>query len=122
MTTIHGHFDGKRVVLDEPLPVALAVGQRVRVILDSAADPTGSTPPTSPKSIAERTSEPSFSPHADPVAALMQGEPFDERDALAIDPLDAVPSDFVRNPGSAAGEITISDDFDETPKEFKDYL
>jgi len=73
MTTIHGHFDGKRVVLDEPLPVTLAVGQRVRVVLDSAADPTGSTPPTSQKSIAERASEPSFSPHADPVAALMQG-------------------------------------------------
>jgi hypothetical protein len=33
-----------------------------------------------------------------------------------------VPSDFVRRPGSGAGEIRMADDFDETPHEFRDYL
>lgn len=52
----------------------------------------------------------------------MNGVPFDERDALHIDPPDAVPADFVRQPGSGAGEIRMSDDFDETPDDFKEYL
>jgi hypothetical protein len=63
-----------------------------------------------------------FTPYADSTAALMGGGAFDERDALHIDPLDAVPADFVRKPGSGAGEITMADDFDETPDDFKDYL
>jgi hypothetical protein len=52
----------------------------------------------------------------------MNGETWDEKDALNIDPLDAVPADFVRKPGSGAGEIKMSDDFDETPDDFKEYL
>lgn len=34
MTSIKGHFDGHGIVLDEP--AMLAVGQEVRVIVDSA--------------------------------------------------------------------------------------
>jgi hypothetical protein len=34
MTSIKGHFDGKAVVLDEPPPFPLAVGQVVRVIAE----------------------------------------------------------------------------------------
>ena len=97
MLSIKGHFDGKSVVLDEP--AKLQVGQSVRVVVDSA-----------------------FSPHRDSVAELMNGEAFDERDALHIDPLDATPPDFVRQPGSGAGEIWMADDFDETPDDFKDYM
>lgn len=125
MSSIKGHFDGKAVVLDEP--ASLAVGQQVRVVVDSPD--ANEAPPTPRKSRAGfdgGTSggmfEQSFTPHADPTAALMRGEPFDERDALHIDPLDAVPCDFIRQPGSGAGEIKMADDFDETPDEFKEYL
>ena len=48
----------------------------------------------------------------------MIGDEWDESAALHIDPLDAVPADFVRRPGSGAGEITMADDFGETPEEF----
>jgi hypothetical protein len=43
MTSINGHFDGKSVVLDETPPLTLAIGQRVRVIVDSSA-PVNETP------------------------------------------------------------------------------
>lgn len=34
MTSIKAHFDGAAVVFDEPPPLALAIGQAVRVIVD----------------------------------------------------------------------------------------
>jgi hypothetical protein len=37
MTSIKGHFDGQAVVLDEPLPLGLTVGQQVRVVVDAPA-------------------------------------------------------------------------------------
>lgn len=120
MSSIKGHFDGNTVVLDEP--ASLAVGQPVRVIVDSSLDENADAPPRSLRGVAKGMFEQSFTPHADPTAALMHGEPFDERNALDIDPLDAVPPDFVRQPGSGAGEIKMADDFDETPDEFKEYL
>lgn len=109
MYWIKGHFDGKAVVLDEP--VALAIGQQVRVVVEPASSKS------SPLQVHS-----AFSPHRDSTAELMYGEAHDERDALHIDPLDAVPPDFIRQPGSGAGEIKIADDFDETPDDFKDYV
>jgi hypothetical protein len=38
MTSIKAHFDGAAVVLDEPPPLALAIGQAVRVIVDPSLD------------------------------------------------------------------------------------
>ena len=38
MTSIKAHFDGDTVVLDEPPPLTLAVGQAVRVIVDPSLD------------------------------------------------------------------------------------
>ena len=106
MVTLNAHFDGKTIVPDEP--VSFPTNQKLRITIeaiDQAIEPAAI-----------------FSPHADPVVALMVGDTFDERDALHIDPLFAVPADFVRQPGSGAGEIHLSDDFDETPDGFKDYL
>jgi hypothetical protein len=99
MTSIRGHFDGTAVVLDEP--AALVVGQPVRVIVE--ADNV-------------------FSPWTAGIAALCDDGAWDESVVLHIDPLDAVPADFVRRPGSAAGKIMMADDFAATPDEFKDYL
>lgn len=101
MVKLNAHFDGKVIVPDEPL--SLPPNQKLRISIE----PIGNGHV--------------FSPHADPTAALMMGEPLDERDALHIDPLDAVPADFVRRPGSGVGEIKIASDFDETPEDFKDY-
>ena len=39
MTSIKGHFDGNGIVLDEP--VALEIGQAVRVIVDQSHDGNG---------------------------------------------------------------------------------
>jgi hypothetical protein len=51
----------------------------------------------------------------------MNGQEWDERQAIHVDPLEQVPPDFVRKPGSGAGEIKMAPDFDETPDDFKDY-
>ena len=58
-----------------------------------------------------------FSPHPDPMITLMTGDALDERDAVQIKPLDGIPPDFVRKPGSGAGQIKIAADFDATPQE-----
>ncbi len=51
MSSIKGHFDGKAVVLDEP--VSLAVGQQVRIIVDSSESADANrTPPAPRKSLA----------------------------------------------------------------------
>ena len=55
-------------------------------------------------------------------ASLMNSDQWDESAAFHIDPLDAVPADFVRRPGSAAGQIKMADDFEATPDGFEDYL
>ena len=102
MVTLNAHYDGKAIVPDEPL--ALAPNQKVRISVEPIGPNTG------------------FTPHTDLTAALMTGDTWDERDALHIDPLDATPADFVRRPGSAAGQIQMSDDFNETPAEFGDHL
>ena len=39
-----------------------------------------------------------------------------------LERVDPIPPDFVRRPGSAAGQIEMSDDFNETPDDFKEYL
>jgi len=118
MVTLNAHFDGKTIVPDEP--VSFPTNQKLRITIEAIEQPI-QQPIQQP---IDQPIEPAaiFSPHADPAAALMVGEPFDERDALHIDPLFAVPADFVRQPGSGAGEIHLSDDFDETPDGFKDYL
>ncbi len=61
-----------------------------------------------------------FAPLVDIAATIMNGDDSDELAALHIDPLDAVPADFVRHAGSAAGQIKIADDFDTT--HFGEYL
>ena len=38
MTSIKAHFNGDTVVLDEPPPPTLAIGQAVRVIVDPSLD------------------------------------------------------------------------------------
>ncbi len=43
MTTLKAHFDGNAFVLDEALPCPLAVGQEVRVIIQTPRAET--TPP-----------------------------------------------------------------------------
>lgn len=107
--SIKGHFDGHAVVLDEP--ASLPVGQAVRVtVIESSEDVT--TP---------GSQSGSFSPHVDVTTLLMNGEEWDERQAIHVDPLERVPPDFVRKPGSAAGQIQMTPDFDETPDDFKDY-
>ena len=107
MPSIKGHFDGSGIVLDEPPPATLAVGQAVRVVVDA------------PESAAPA---PAFTPFVEMTATLMTGDDWDEGVALHVDSLDRVPADFVRRPGSAAGQVTMADDFDRTPEEFKDYL
>jgi hypothetical protein len=104
MSYIKAHFDGDRVVLDEP--ASLAVGQQVRVVTESAKAASG----------------PHFTPLVDMTATLMSGDEWDESTALHVDPLDMVPSDFVRHPGSAAGQIKMADDFNATPDEFEEYV
>jgi hypothetical protein len=112
MTPLKGHFDGAAIILDDP--AELAVGQPVHVILIGK----GSSPATTAM---VPTSFP-FDPHPDPTVGLMTGSPLDERDAVHIDPLDQVPSDFVRQPGSGRGEVRLADDFDATPAGFEDDL
>lgn len=34
MTTLNGHFDGKRIVLDEPIPEGTPANARVRVVIE----------------------------------------------------------------------------------------
>jgi hypothetical protein len=116
MPAIKGHFDGTGVVLDEP--ASLQVGQPVRVI----AEPLGDDLPRSRPGPATGTFESSFSPHADATGALMNGDALDEREAVHVDPLDRVPPDFIRKPGSGAGEIKMTADFETTPNDFEEYL
>lgn len=107
--SIKGHFDGHAVVLDEP--ASLAVGQAVTVTaVDSPADVQTPGAQKIP-----------FSPHVDPTTMLMNAEEWDERQAIDLDPLERVPLDLVRKPGSAAGQFQVPPDFDETPEDFKDY-
>ena len=58
----------------------------------------------------------------DPSDAIAPIDGDDESAALHIDPLDALPSDFVRRPGSAAGQISMTEDFNATPDELGEYL
>jgi hypothetical protein len=50
MTSIKGHFDGTSIVLDEPPPRTLAVGQVVSVIVETA-------PPANPDELRRRADE-----------------------------------------------------------------
>ena len=36
--TLKAHFDGKQIVLDEPLPPGLAANTPVRVVIDNGSD------------------------------------------------------------------------------------
>ncbi|HRK31708.1 MAG TPA: hypothetical protein PLD59_11570 [Tepidisphaeraceae bacterium] len=98
---LNAHFDGKVIIADEP--VALAPNQRIRVTVE----PIDSCS--------------SFAPHPDSTADLAAGDPLTERDITHVNLLDAVPPGFVRKPGSGAGEIVMSDDFNETPAGLEDY-
>jgi hypothetical protein len=106
MIALKAHFDGKVLVPDEPLD--LPANQKVRIELE----------PIEPGQV----SQVRFSPFADLTAAFMSGDTWDESAALHIDPLDAVPADFVRRPGSAAGQIKMANDFNDTPDDFEEYL
>lgn len=53
MNSIKGHFDGNAVVLDEPPPLSLAVGQPVRVIVDPLPDTDTDAPRRSLRGIAK---------------------------------------------------------------------
>src|SRR5687767_14070218 len=116
MSSIKGHFDGYAVVLDEP--ASLAVGQQVWVVIDSS-DANEAPPRKSLAGFAKGTFEAAFTPFVDMTTTLMNGDEWDESAALHIDPGDAVPSDFVRRPGSAAGQIKMADDFNTTPDDFE---
>jgi hypothetical protein len=107
--TIRGHFDGRTVVLDEP--ASLVVGQEVRIVVEDSIGGESKV-----------IVEPAFTPFVDLTATLMNGDQWDESAALHVDSLDAVPCDFVRHPGSAAGQIKMAEDFSATPQEFEEYL
>ena len=49
MTVLNAHFDGKRIVLDEPLPQELPINAKVHVIVGDG----GSSKPRSLQQIAE---------------------------------------------------------------------
>lgn len=102
MVTLNAHFDGKTIVPDEP--VSLTPNQKLRITIEPVRH------------------GPVFTPFTDLTSTLMNGDTWDEREALHIDPLDKTPEDFVRRPGSAAGQIKMSDDFPTTPCEFEVYL
>jgi hypothetical protein len=121
VSSIKGHFDGRSVVLDEP--ASLEAGQAVRIVFDPAPA-LGPAPPShgSRAGFAKGALEAAFTPFVDMTATLMNGDTWDESAALHIDPLDAVAPDFVRRPGSAAGQIKTSDDFGDTPEEFEEHL
>ncbi len=106
MVALKAHYDGKVIVPDEPL--SLAPNQPLRITIEQI-EPVRSDGAT-------------FSPYTDLTAALRAGDMWDESAALHIDPFDAVPADFVRRPGSAAGQIQMADDFNETPDDFEEYL
>jgi hypothetical protein len=40
MTVLRGHFDGKQIVLDEPVPEDLPANARVRVVVDRGGEPS----------------------------------------------------------------------------------
>ena len=103
MTTILAHFDGQVIVPDEPLP--FAPGEKVRVTIER-----------------ESVFGAVFTPFPDMTATLMNGDEWDESAAIHVDTLDRVPPDFVRQPGSGAGEIKMTEDFGDTPAEFEEYL
>jgi hypothetical protein len=105
MIALNAHFDGKVLIPDEPL--ALPANQKVRIELEPIDAGQASV---------------RFTPHADLTAALMNGGAWDESDALHIDPLDALPADFVRRPGSAVGQVKMTDDFADTPADFEAHL
>jgi hypothetical protein len=39
MTVLNAHFDGKHIVLDEPMPDAVAVNAKVRVVIEDPDAP-----------------------------------------------------------------------------------
>lgn len=41
MTIVNGHFDGERVILDEPVPASIPSNTPVQVIFDGAATGDG---------------------------------------------------------------------------------
>ena len=119
MASLKAHFDGQSIVLDEP--ATLAVGQAVRVLVETACG-EDTHPATPPGESIQKNDDSPFTPFADMTATLMNGDEWDESTALHIDPLQAIPADFVRRPGSAAGQIKMADDFNATPDDFQEYL
>jgi len=102
MIAFNAHFDGKVIVPDEPL--SLVPNQPLRITIETVSE------------------GPVFTPYTDLTAALMNGDTWDETDALHVDRLDATPANFVRRPGTAAGQIKMADDFNDTPAEFEEHL
>jgi len=49
MTVLNAHFDGKQIVLDDPMPPAVPANTKVRVIVEES----GSSKPRSLQQIAE---------------------------------------------------------------------
>jgi|GEM_PF-4747626 len=87
MIALNAHFDGKVFVPDEPLN--LPPNAKIRITVEEIDAAQG----VSTK----------FSPFTDITATFINGETWDESAALHVDPLEAIPKDFVRRAGTAAG-------------------
>jgi hypothetical protein len=44
MVTLNAHFDGKTIVLDDPLPLPFRSGTRLKVMVEMAEEPRAVTP------------------------------------------------------------------------------
>ncbi len=119
LPAVNAHSDGNVIVPDEPL--SLVPGEKLRVTIERNRD-ADMYPARRRAGNAkgEVWMSPDFNPFANMSATLMNGDEWDEAVALHIDPLDRVPSDFVRQPGSGAGEIIMTEDFDHSPEGFKE--
>lgn len=96
MIQVRAKYDGKDLILKESLDIP--AGEEVTVTVDDG-----------------KPYKPAFDPHPDPMTALFHAESIDEKDALHIDPLDAVAPDLVRTFGSAKGQFEVPDDFKDIP-------
>ncbi len=110
MVQVDAKYDGKVLILEEPLDVAPGTVVRVMVVAAKRAD--------SEQADASTTQNGWY------LGDAMAADPnFDEREYLdRMEREHPTPPDLVRKPGSAKGEFVVPDDFDEIPEEFEDYI